>query len=216
MFRRAAVVMIGLAALIAQALPAQAHVTGRFTCRASVVRVVGEGPLAGLAFEPIVANAQNDPCVAEEAGIGRITLPADLGEVSVLFAQTETTRGQNASSRAGVADVVITVPGAPVITVEVLTAEAAATCPGPEFSGGSTVVGLTIGGVAVEVPAGHTDISLGPVGTLHLNESTTTTTEDPAAGRTERQALFLDTNLVDIVIAEAVADFQGNPCKTAP
>lgn len=215
MFRKA-VLTAGLAAVTVAGLPTgvNAEAIIAFSCRASVVRVTTEGPLAGINFEPIVANPQEDPCVADEAGIGTVTLPAGLGEVSVLVAETQTTPGQNASSSARVTDVLLTVPGAPVITAEVLTAEAGAVCPPPHLSGGSTVVGLSIGGQDVDVPAGHVDISLGPAGTLHLNESTTT--RGPGSGMTVRQALFLDTTLVDIVLAEAVADFEGGPTSMRP
>lgn len=72
------------------------------------------------------------------------------------------------------------------------------------------MLSVRVNNIKVEVPEGHADIVLpAGLGTLHLNEQTI------ASDQITQQALFLDTNLVDIVVAEAVADRHGDPCQGA-
>jgi len=192
-----------------------------FTCRASAVRVDPDGPLNPLpVIEPIVANGQNNPCVAQNSGVlNDFAIPGGLGNASVLFAQTAT--GAGSQAQAGVADVTITVPGAPVIRAEVLTSQAnAGACTTgdptpPALTGSSTIAKLTVGGTVIEPIKGpQQPIPLGPAGTLFLNQTTTSASTPGGANDTITQrALFLDTPLVDVVIAEAIADFRGNPCE---
>ena len=211
--RRLLIPLIGATTLLAPVGEAAAQ-DNTFTCRASLVRVVGEGPLAPLGtIEPVVANEQNNPCTTENAGLlNNLELPADLGVVSLLYARTNNQSGQRGTAAAGVADVLLTVPNLPVIRVEVLTAEAAATCTNgqPGFTSRSRVVGLNIGGTDIAIPPGHTDIPLGPLGMLHLNETIT------GDNSITQRALWLDTTVADVIIAEAIADYRGNPCTGEP
>jgi hypothetical protein len=220
---------VGAAALLLVAMFASVPATAadQFSCRASLVRVSGEGPLADVSVEPVVANDQGDPCVAEAKGIldalgvadapapfggDTYELPGELGMIQILYAETATQAGSSASARSGVAQVLLTVPGAPPVAAEVLTSRASATCEGgtPTFDSSSQVLGLKIGDDApVDVSEHQHVIDLGEV-VLHVNEKTTTPTS------VTQQALFLDTPLVDVVIAESVADFSGDPCGGAP
>jgi hypothetical protein len=209
-------VPIAFLVLLATAVPTLAQDAG-FTCRARVVRVAGEGPLAEVFIEPFVANGSENPCVAESTGLIDEDLPAGLGHAAIVFASTDVSEG-GAASEAGVVDLRLLGPaGSPLeghfLEVSVLTSNAAVACSdgAPEFSGSSQVVGLSIDGQEIVVPEGnaHTDISLGPLGTLHLNEQTET------ADQITQQAVFLDTPLVDVVVAEAVADVHGAACGAA-
>jgi hypothetical protein len=190
--------------------------TDRFTCRASVLRVDFQGGLASLPdLEPFVANGAEDPCTTDDAGLitEPFVIPANpaglSGSVQAVYAATAVGQG-GAFSGAGVLNVDLGVAGH-TIEVEVLTAEAMATCPGPALAGDSTVVGLVIDGQAIEVPDGHFEVTAPGVGVLHLNETTT----EP--NRLTQQAFFLDTSLVDVVIAEAIVDAHGKPCgRTQP
>jgi hypothetical protein len=196
-----------------------------FTCRASAVRVdpTLPAPLDGLpTVEPIVANNPNNPCKDQNSGVlNDFALPGNLGNASVLFAQTSDDAGSQA--QAGVADVTITVPGAPVIRAEVLTsqANASACTPGssakPTLSGSSTVAKVTVGDRVIEPVAGPQTVPLGPLGNLFLNQQTTSASSGSGDPDTITQrALFLDTVLADVVIAESIADFRGNPCDNPP
>lgn len=226
---RRSLVLFTAALLAGSLLPAvagSAQTGDTFTCRASVVRV--EHPIEALnPVEPIVANEQQDPCVSETAQPVPTLDLGPLGSVRVLFAETEQDEGQ-ASSGAGVADIRLVVTDEEgtehLIEAQILTAEAAATCPSdggpPAFSGDSTVVGLEIDGNRVEVPDGEFTLDLSPLLILHLNESETT---DGAHPTHTRRAFRLDVLPADegepvarVVIAEAIVDFSGNPCADGP
>jgi hypothetical protein len=206
--------LLALLILVPFTAPVGAQETDRFTCRASVVRVDFQGALGAFPdVEPFVANEAGDPCTTDDAGLITEpflipTNPAGLsGSLQAVYAATAV--GQTgAFSAAGVLNVQLAL-GGHTIGVEVLTAEATATCPGPSFAGDSTVVGLTIDGQEILIPEGHFEVTIPGVGTLHLNETTT----EP--NRLTQQAFFLDTALVDVVIAEAVVDAHGKPCGRA-
>ena len=150
-------------------------VTGRWTCRASALRIQDNELIAALAdlgllenpFEPFVANEDGDPCEADggddifdtfpetddalidqELG-GEAPAPGSL-RVRVLYAETEDDPG--ATARSGVANVVIMQGVGPTATellaVEVLTSEATGRCEGgtPVLAGDSNVVSLRVMG----------------------------------------------------------------------
>ena len=189
---------------------------GNVTCRASALRITGEpgGPLADLEIEPFVANEGNDPCTTEDSGVinPAFALPGGLGSVRVLYASTD----EAGRAEAGVAQVVLTLPEAPEIRVDLLTSEAAVSCVNnnPEFTSDSRVVRVQVGEDAIELPPDgeHVEVEIPDVLTLHLNESTTGPTADGLGQQRVQQALFLDTPLIDVVIAESIADYRGNPC----
>lgn len=193
-----------------------------FTCRASALRVDPDlpAPLATLpTVEPIVANGQNNPCTTQNAGVlNNVALPANLGNASVLFARTNSS-ATGSTAQAGVADVTITVPGAPVIRAEVLTSRAAAgectsgSTTAPALTSSSTVARVTVGSTVIEPVAGPRTIDLGPAGKLFLNQEAFSAEDGATSNNTvTRRALFLDTPVADVVVAEAIADFRGNPC----
>jgi len=227
----AAVIALAPLSLAAIHTPAGAQ-SDEFSCRASVVRVDftnegAGGPLAQLGtIEPFVANAQDTPCATDDASIIKNgTALGPLGSLGLVFASTENTPNQSGTAEAGVLHLVLTlgnvVPGAPTVEVSVLTSNASATCANgePQLSGESHVVQVKIADQTIEIPppdangSNHMDIGpiplpapIGPI-TIHLNEETTTPTS------ITEQALFVDTGLVDVVVAESQADFTGNPCS---
>jgi len=192
---------------------------GDFSCKASAIRVVTKIPVAQT-IEPFVANAPDLPCVPEDAGlidpstVGPVT--ADAFSATTMqkpenLASAPPAEGDNATARATVTNPVITLPGA-VISASVLTATASYTCMNgvPVAGGAPQVLNLTVNGTSISVPAGPMTIPLGPAGMLMLNQ----TVQEP--NRITTRALVLTTPIADIIIAEATADFIGNPCARAP
>lgn len=183
---------------------------GSFSCRASAARAIIATPLPGLTLEPFVANAPDAPCVTDSA---EVLSPTTVGPVTAaaVYAGTQLTAGKDARSQAAVASAAVAAAPAVAIAAEVLNAAARYECVNgqPRSSSSSQVVGLTINGTAVNVPDGPLTIDLGPVGVLHLNQ----TVSEP--NRVTQRAFYLDTALLDVVIAEAIADISGNPCAQA-
>ncbi len=203
-------VAISAALLMFSAAPVLAT-TATPTCRASLVRIQGKGIFSGVFFEPIVTGGQ--PCTASSNGlVNPLTLPFGLGSVRILTGTTSVAgTGNHPTSTAEVVGLVITAPGLPTITASVLRSTASAgACqgnpPAPALSGSSELVGLTIGGTAVDVGTTPITIPLGPAGTLYLNRTLT------SGGTVTQRALELNTPLANVVVAEAQAGFIGNPC----
>jgi hypothetical protein len=203
----------------AMATHGPAHRAGDFSCRASVLRF---GTL-----EPVVANGPRTPCKDASAILPTIT----VGPVTarVLQAATDVTPndpantdpavGDGAVARATVASVDV---GATGLTVHVGVLRSSATvgpctdnsptAPPPALSAETEVVGLVVNSTAIEVPAGHQDIPLGALGTIHLNEI-----DNDAPNSIRARALFVEGGpLAGLTISESIADFEGNPCQPPP
>lgn len=180
---------------------------GNFTCRASVLRFDGAGLLDALDLEPIVSNPDNDPCVTDSDGLS--TLPGPL-TARVLQSSTEN-RDDGATSKASGADVILT-GGTTSLIIRAASSRADVTCTDgqPTFSGSSEVVGVTIiqlGQLPRVIPVGGPNqvITAGPISVV-LNEQTTT------PDSLTQRAVSADTPLGDLVVAESIADVNGNPC----
>lgn len=187
--------------------------TGTFSCTASALRVT-TAPLfllPGSTIEPIVANPKDEPCVDDSTGLvgpivaGRVTING------VAIARTDATpAGGHAESYVTNASVAL----GPGITGEVLSSSTDVSCVNgqPSFSSSGEVVNVAVGGTVVQIPAnqGTVTIDIPLVGTLYLNQVVTTPTS------ITRRALFLDTALVDVVIAESKSNVEGNPCGATP
>ncbi|MDQ3631375.1 MAG: hypothetical protein M3417_08970 [Actinomycetota bacterium] len=194
-----------------------------FSCRASAVRVALKQPVpvGPPLLEPVVANPPGAPCVADSAAI---LVPTTIGPITVDAANAETVQtpadlaaapaanGDNATSTASVTNPAIVLGGL-TISATVLSARASYTCQNgqPVPAGSSVVANLTVNGQVIAIPAGNAPftLDLGPLGSLNLNQ----TVQEP--NRITQRALFLTTPLADVVIAEAIADFTGNPCAAA-
>ena len=213
-------------AVAAAALPsvalAQRADGSTFSCRASALRVDVKSPLDLAAIEPIVANRENAPCRPASAAI---LTPTTVGPVTVDAAAARTTQtpadlgsapaaeGDNATSTAEVTNPVITLDGL-VISATVLRATASYTCRAgqPVPMGSSVVTNLVVNGQAITLPANNAPftLDLGPgLGSLSLNQ----TVQEP--NRITQRAFSLTTPIADVVFAEAIADFTGNPCRAA-
>jgi hypothetical protein len=159
-----------------------------------------------------------------DSSAGLPTVPAGPATARALYAQTDQTpnsigssllpAGQGVTkSDAGVATLVLA-GGGHVITADALTSHAQFVCVGGRkhavASGSSNVVNLKIDGQGVTVPGGPQSISFGPLGTLYLNQQIASGFPD----RLVQRALFLDTDLVDVVVAESKVDKapRTNPC----
>ncbi|MDP9066776.1 MAG: hypothetical protein M3N53_00315 [Actinomycetota bacterium] len=231
-----------LVAGLLPALPASAQTEppppdDSFTCRASVLRTE-DFPVEPLNQELIVANEENDAgaaCRTETGGLNQVVplLPneapfngeafqipvGNLGTLRVLFAETKTQPdGEPAARRAeaasGVAQVRLqNVPVIGTLDVDVLTSQAAVTCPNEQMTSSSRVVSARVGGTEVvpNAPLGIHDtnrvvVDQGGV-KLTLNEET------PEPNKLTRRALHLETPAGDVIIAEAIVDFHGDPCQ---
>jgi hypothetical protein len=181
---------------------------GQFSCRASAIRVAGL-PLIGT-IEPFVANPRVVPCRAQnDSLLSNVTVgPVSAGAVEAV---TAVIPGFGAGSFARVVGANVAI--GPGIGAEVLRANASVTCSSgsPVLGSESQVTRLVIGTNTVAVPPGHFHITIPGVGTLHLNETITT------PNSVTRRALWLQTPsalLPEVVIAEAHADYTGNPCAS--
>ncbi len=180
--------------------------TGNFTCRASLVR--GEGLIE---IEPVVANPENDPCVAEDVALidplNPLTL-GSLGNVRALFAQTTVGPG-GSQAQSGAATANLSVGGI-TVNAAALTSMASASCTGsptPALSGNSTVLFAQINGQTFVNVSDPVTIPLGPLGTVYLNQQTTT------SDSVTQRALRVETPLETVTVAESIADFNGEPCQ---
>jgi hypothetical protein len=213
-------VVIGLAPWLAAPRIATAAPTGSsFSCRASAARVA----IIGLpVLEPFVANSPDGPCAPDSndvltpSAIG----PLDVNAVNVATDQKPATLGSadlvdgdNATASSTVTNPTLTL-GTLVVHADVLTATAGYTCQSgiPVASSSGEVVGLTVNGQSMTIPAGtNQTVSLGPLGTLVLNQVDTT-----QPGVITRRAVSLTTPFGTVVISEATADITGNPCAETP
>jgi hypothetical protein len=213
----ATTIAVAAAALPSVALAQRAD-GSTFSCRASALRVDVKQPDLP-AIEPTVANSENEPCRPDFASIipgttvgpvmvnlaaaGTNQTPADLGSAPAA-------EGDNATSNAGVTNPVITL-GDLVISADVLSARASYTCRAgqPVPMGSSVVTNLVVNGNTIAIPANNErfEVPLGALGSLVLND----TVQEP--NRITQRAFSLTTPIADVVIAEAIADFTGNPCR---
>jgi hypothetical protein len=204
---RRSLLLVFAALLLLPLLPQSASAAHLpLSCRASAIRVDG--------FEPVVANPNAFPCVADDAGLANVMLPGGLGEADALFAETRVvpmTRSSEpqAEAESGVAHVLLTIPGLPEIEATILTSKATActTC-----HGRSTIASLRIGDTVIEpVPNTHQHISLGPLGTIHLNHQERTFGPQRQGCTVTQRALWVETPLGDVIVAEAFASSQAPP-----
>lgn len=216
--RVAAGVLAVTGALLAAAPVSPAAAAGTFSCRASVVNAFG--------IEPIVANAPNSPCQSEDKALVFQTFanpsnPTQFITVEAAHAQTVNnprtpTTQPSVTAHAEAARVVVSGGPGMTLTAGAARADARAFCGAfhPEFSGSSSVASLTgtfngqTQSFAVPPNDQHQDISLGQLGTIHLNEKIFT-----PKSLTVR-AVWFDRPApeLDVIIGEAKVNFAGSPC----
>jgi len=236
---------------------------GTFSCRAALARLEGAGLLDGVDAELFTANAAQDPCQTDFAGIlAKLNVSANLydrhllttpllrADLKVLYGGTQLLEdfkvspalARKATAEAGVARLDIAVLGNR-IEVAVLTSNAKAKCSTsatPYLDGHSQVVGLRVNGLVVELVPGHEhvslyatvqaslevkalfkglvldadlDVLLREALTLHLNHQSVST--GPGYGVLTQRALWLESRLLgNVIVAESIADYHGNPCTT--
>lgn len=185
---------------------------GAFSCTASVLRV----SLLGSTIEPLVANAADEPCVDDSSGLVGPIAAGPLSINGLLTASTKAGGHAEASILRAVVGVGALVPA---ISADVLTSSTDVSCKNgqPSFSSSGDVANVRIGSLVIQVPAnqGAVVLNIPLVGTLYLNEVVTTPTSiTRRALRLHTQ--LLDTQLLDVVIAESKADLSGKPCAPTP
>lgn len=216
-----------------------------WTCRASATYVELDPLLGPQRVEPIVANGFADrdapdapQCTRQDQGVPNVTLTPDPARPPLLtlqapFARTSITpalapaREQTVTATGGVVDPLRIQLGDLVITARAVRAEARGTCVGttPTLTASSTVVELTVGGQAIDIPAGpgQTTIDLAPVAIVTLNERVVqgdATTADQALTQRAVHIQVLPRPGVqpaaDIVLGEAKVDRHGAVCAPPP
>ena len=160
--------VLGFAALSAVA-PSPAAAAGRTDCRASAARVT---LLDRIVVEPVRANALSTPCSTQSA---ETLSPTSIGPLRAAAVVAYTgARGPANGALSGVAGANLTL-GSANIAVRTLTAETAASCASgnPVLSGRSRVVGLTVNGQGITLPADDRPfaLNLGPV-SIKANQTT--------------------------------------------
>lgn len=189
---------------------------GHFLCQSNVVRI-GEKVWTQ-------ANPAENPCVdnftaADRQDITVLTLfrlqssvvDARTDQSPDLLESTPPAEGDAAKASARLASVRLTGPG---MTVEfgAIHSDAVATCVAgtgglvPSYTARSTITTLRVNGTEIVDITGPRTITL-PVGKLLLNVTITTT-----SGISRRAAVW-DTPWFDLIVGEARASTDANPCR---
>ncbi|MEO7442249.1 MAG: hypothetical protein ABIW46_01800, partial [Acidimicrobiales bacterium] len=190
---------------------------GKFSCRASALRLGSN--------EPTVANPANSPCQddAKTAVSANLTSGSVNVSSSTLNANTDQTPNDleatapaptdNGLAVASVERATTTALGLVTIRATAVQSQARVQCtagPGgltPAFTSSSTIASLTVNGVSVNVLGNAVvNLPLG-LGTVQVNRKVTTATS------VTQQAVRIILLGQEIVIAEAKANFSGNPCS---
>ncbi len=191
---------------------------GKFSCRASALRLASN--------EPVVANAPNQPCKDDQKTVLNTRVKAGLLTVtaSSLKASTDQTpndlesaapaAGDNGLAKASAAGVRLS-GLLTSIRVGVADAQAKVECvPGPggltpKLTGSSTVSALVVGNTTIPV-SGPVDIPVPGVGTLHVNHTIA------GPNSVTQRAVWLEPGALslvpELIVSEARANFTGNPC----
>lgn len=193
---------------------------GRFTCRASALRV---NELLGHIYEPVVANAPDDPC--EEDAKSLLSVVAPLPVVGVISADVLNAITTDAPNTAEGKVASASILG--LVTTGVLDAKARVDSVGGNcvLSSNSTVASAVVNGLPITVVANHLDVTIPLVGIVHFNE--TLGGPHPTSGavnlnKVTQRALWLQitnptlqttTGVKEVIVGEATADFTGNPCS---
>ncbi len=187
-------------------------VTGTFSCTASALRV------NLLAFEPVIANKPDVPCVDDEKQVVKLGLnvagaiAAGVDAEAVYAKTTSSPWGlPGGMAESGATNATIGVSGLLLpLNVQVLTSRARVGCTGttPTLSGNSQVVGLKIPGRSLISTSSPVTIPIPLLGSIKINHTTVSN------GKLTQRALWVDLagELLDIVVGRSAANYEGNPC----
>jgi len=199
----ATAVLAGAAALSVHAA-GDAAPDGRFSCRASAVRIV----LLGIPFEPVVANPAGDPCTTAIAG-GPPAGPASLLTIAGARAETNADGGATAD----VADVDIGLLPGLDISLHGLHSGNADGCSAVAGTPVSPLPGLRINGVEVLLPdpGAPIELNLGLVA-IHLGQVQVAAHGDLTEVTSRAAVVESPLLATQVVLAETVVGKAGNPC----
>jgi len=125
------------------------------SCRASVARVDN---LLGMDIEPFVANRPSAPCVAARTGLIPETT---IGPVVAAVAAGQTFYDDaTKNSRAQSTILGLSIPSLPLSAVAVFASANSICGETNTFTAGSVVVGLNLFGTIIEIPPGHSHITV--------------------------------------------------------
>jgi len=189
---------------------------GTFSCQATAVKIAG--------LKVAQANPADIPCTDDAEAVLQSTLNVGILKVqtSLLAAETNQTPNDLSSAPPAVGDsgnakavIESTKIIAPLLVIElgVIKSSASATCvKEPEglkakLAGASSIASLKINGIVI--PVGNAPLTIPLViGSLQLNST------QVSGGALVQRAVFLDTLLTDVVLAESKANVEGSPCTT--
>jgi hypothetical protein len=202
--RGAVLALVVSAALGAMVAPAAA--SDKFTCRASVLKL--------QRFEPYRANAQDDPCVADEEGMsGRRFVKNGLAVEGITSARTErrggAPRNRAVSGHSEVADLEYRRAGKPsLLHAKGITSYARVDCSAgsPKLTGITHIVGLKVNGRTITAGSKPLRLELGPW-TLYVNRTVYRRHEVVV------RPLELDrSGKAFLKVAASRAGYTGHPC----
>lgn len=193
--------------------------SGLFLCQGSVFRIANQvwiqaNPPETPCTDDAKATDRQDITIFDTYRLQSSVIDARTDQNPNVLTSASPAAGDLANSSARLASIRITGPGL-LVEFGAVHADAAVTClPGtgglvPSFSARSTIVTLRINGTPVVDLTGPVTIPLS-VGTLRLNQTTTTATS------LARYAAIWDTPFVDVILGEArvsLAPIDGNPCR---
>jgi hypothetical protein len=207
-----------LAAAILTALPAIAGTALPSPCVYSGEAVVASVDLLGI--KTALSDTGQLPSTGGflSAQLANATLPGVLS-LQLLSASTSGASGRT-SSQASVANAAVSVAGIS-ITAAVLTSNATAQACGintqPSVSGGSNIADLKVNGLSVTVTGAPNQVIPLLVGSLIINEQTSSVTNSAAGGTAEIVVNALHLKLLgvaDVVVSSSHAGVcSGNTCK---
>lgn len=201
MVSRSTLCALAAAAAVTLVAPSVAAAAPNQTCQANPVRV----SLLGSNLTPLSAGSATGPCVTQDATIVKSTT---LGPVIAAASAAGTVASPGAAfATTFLVPAAVILPGL-AISATAIDSLVQTRCFNPT-NAGSRVVGLTINGRAVQIPANDAPvhIPLGGLGWIDLNQVQVT----PEGGGFAR-AVYIHTILGDVVLGESVATSNRVGC----
>jgi hypothetical protein len=190
--------------------------SGGFACRAVGLHLLGDIAVSNGGYNPCrddSAAPLNVPLGSGTIRVGANVINSSTNQTPDDLINTSPAVGDRAEADAHAA-IVSLLLGATSVKADVVDSHAEARCSSPlggtpVLSGSSVITNLTVNGSPVVVGTGEVKINL-LLGVLHINSTTKT-----ATSVTQRGIWFESTLLgsgLDVVVSEARAGFNGNPC----
>lgn len=218
MYKWLGVAVVGLALVLPATASAHTVGSGTFSCSASALRVTNGG-IIPLLIEPSVANQQGAPCTTDRDAVVDYARVTPLGiQASVLEADTwNSPTNRHSEAEASVLDLEAFggLSPLPFVEADLLQSSAKAECGRfhPVMTSESTVVAAKVGPLPEVNGSQSAQFTIPMLATVYFNREIRE--ESKEHGVLTRRALEISTpneNIPDVVVAESVVDYHGNPC----